>query len=147
MSLQTFIDQTMLAIKKLSDRLENVETRQSNPGALLSLSGWVTWDNQNPSLGILPANSYVVNVRIHVTEAFNSDGTDNLSVGYDADNVAFATNTAVNLTGVKTVTLGTLEGYNATARAVEAYYVNGGSEPTTGKAFVILEYYRVVTQP
>lgn len=137
----------MLVIKRLTEKVEALDVRQQYPGALLSLSGWVTSSNQNPTLGTLPANSYVVNVRIHVTEAFNSDGTDNLSVGYDADNVAFATNTAVNLTGVKTVTLGTLEGYNATARAVEAYYVNGGSEPTTGKAFVILEYYRVVTQP
>jgi hypothetical protein len=110
------------------------------------LQGWVADDATNPSLGTLPADSYVVNVRIQVTELFNSDGDDLISVGYDADNIAFATTTDVSTTGIKTVTLGSLAGYNATARSVEAYYTDTGSAPTTGKALVILEYFRVQTQ-
>lgn len=101
---------------------------------------------QNPGMGTLPAFSYVLRGHIHVTEAFNSDGTDNISVGYDADTDAFITATNVSTTGVKSVMLGTLAGYNAAARNVEAYYVNGGTEPSTGKATVVLEYVRVPVQ-
>lgn len=101
---------------------------------------------QNPPMGVLPAFSYVLRVHIHVTEAFNSDGDDQISVGYDADTDAFATATDVSTTGVKSVTLGTLAGYNATARDVEAYYVNSGTEPTAGKATVVLEYTLVTRQ-
>lgn len=128
-------------IKRVS-RLERIEK-----GGMETLSAWVTSASQNPSMGNLPADTYVFNVRMHPTEAFNSDGTDEIRVGYDGVEAAFATLTDVSTTGVKTVTLGASAGYNATARAVEAYYVNGGTEPTTGKALVILEYYRVVTQP
>lgn len=110
------------------------------------LAVWVADNAQNPSLGTLPAGSYVSAVTIQVTEGFNSDGTDTISVGYDASQTAFATATDVSSTGIATVTLGSEVGYNATSRAVEAYYVNGGSEPTTGKALVILEYYRVPVQ-
>lgn len=108
---------------------------------------WVTKDVQNPVLGILPAGSYVYGAHVHVIQAFNSDGTDGLTVGYDADTDALVTSIDVASTGVKSVTLGALSGYNSVARNVEAYYVNSGTEPTTGKAIVILEFYRVPPSP
>lgn len=98
-------------------------------------------------MGALLAGTYLAAAHVHVTEAFNSDGTDTLTVGYDADPDAFVTSVDVSTTGVKSVTLGALSGYNGTARAVEAYYVNSGTEPTTGKALVILEILRVPKQP
>lgn len=107
------------------------------------LTGWVADDAQNPSIGTLPARSYVTNVVVQVTEAFNSDGDDEITVGYDAAVSAFATAVDVSTTGIKSVTMGTSEGYNGTARSVEAYYSPGGSAPSAGKALVILEYYRV----
>lgn len=110
------------------------------------LAAWVADDKQTASMGKLPANTVVTNVRIQVTEGFNSDGTDNVSCGYTGALEAFATNTAVNTTGIKTVTLGSSAGFNSTARDVNAYYANGGSEPTAGKALVVLEYYRVPEQ-
>lgn len=117
----------------------------SNPNGG-QLVGWAADNAQNPTLGVLPADTYVTGVRIHVTEAFNSDGTDLLSVGYDADADAFATDTDVSTTGVKTVTLGALAGYNGTARTVEAYYVNGGTEPTITSALPVVEYSGVPPQ-
>lgn len=108
---------------------------------------WVTYNSQNPEIGVLPVGSYFVRAHVHVTEAFDSNGADTLTVGYDADTDALITSVDVSSTGVKTVTLGVLQGYNSTARAMEAYYVNGGSEPTVGKALVILEIWKVPTQP
>lgn len=110
------------------------------------LTAWVADDAQNPILGTLPADAYVTTVIIQVTEGFNSDGTDNISVGWDADDDALATATDVTNTGIKTVTAGVSAGYNATSRQIEAYYVNGGTEPTAGKALIIVEFYRVATQ-
>jgi hypothetical protein len=111
-----------------------------------SISVWVADDAQNPSIGVIPANSFVVAVHLHVTEAFDSDGTDEIEVGYGADNNAYATLTDVSTTGVKAVTLGVDEGYSGTERAAEAYYVNGGSEPTVGKALVVIEFFRVLAE-
>lgn len=116
------------------------------PQPLESLQNWVSDDNQNPSLGTLPAYSVVTNVRIQVTESFNSSGTDTISVGYDAATTAFATATDVSTGGIKSPTLGALAGYNGTARDVEAYYVAGGGAPTTGRALVIVEFYRAARE-
>ena len=111
------------------------------------LRAWVADDAQSPNLSTLPANSYVKAVAIQVTEAFNSNGTDTISVGYDADPDAFAKATDVSTAGIKTVKLGVLAGYNGTARAVKAYYVHGGTEPVTGKALVTFEYQLVPGAP
>ena len=117
----------------------------SNP--INRMSVWISKDFQNPELGILPPNSFVVAAHLHVTEAFNSDGTDFIQCGYDADQDFVFANTDVSTTGVKSGGLGAASGYNSTARRLEVYYSNGGSEPTTGKAFVIVEYMRVSKQP
>jgi len=112
-------------------------------GTLHRMHVWLADDTQNGALGTLIKNSFVTKVWIHVTEAFNSDGTNQIRVGYDGDEDAFGTLTNVSTTGMKDVTLGVLAGFNGTQRDVEAYYVNGGSEPTAGKACIILEYYLV----
>ena len=107
---------------------------------------WVADDAQTVFLGKLPRFCYVMRVHLHVTEAFNSDGTDNISVGWTGTTNALATNTDVATTGVKAVTLGANNGYNSTEQIVNAYYTNGGSEPTTGKAIVIVEFMVVPAQ-
>lgn len=112
-------------------------------GIVERMVAWVQFDSQNPSLGVLPAYSVVTGVLIQVVAAFNSDGDDTISVGYDAAPEAYATSTDVSSTGLKAVTSGALVGYNATSRSIEAYYVNSGTEPTEGSAIVVLEFYRV----
>lgn len=116
-------------------------------GDIQAISGWIQDSAQNLPLGTVPAGSYIMVAHCHVTEAFNSDGTDEITVGYDALVNAFATAIDVSSTGIKTVTLGAEGGYEGTTRAAEAYYVNGGSEPTTGKALIIIEFVRVPTSP
>jgi hypothetical protein len=111
------------------------------------LWGWAADTAQNPALGTLPAHSYVLRVHVQVTEAFDSDGTDELTVGYDADPDAYATTIDVSTTGSKTVTLGAGAGYDATSRSVKAYYTNGGTEPTTGAALILVEYATVGVAP
>lgn len=108
--------------------------------SVLSLSGFVSSTQQNPQLGTLPVGAYVIRVQLHVTQAFNSGGTDNIRVGHATDDDAYGTDTDVSTTGIKTVTAGTGVGYDTVARAVDATYTNGGGEPTTGTAHVILEY-------
>ncbi len=110
------------------------------------LVAWLANDVQNPSLGTIPVGSWVVPPLLHVTEAFNSYGTDEIRVGYDSDQDAFGLLPAVDSSGFKNMAAGTLEGYNGTLRAAEAYYINGGSEPTTGKAVVILPYRFLVPE-
>lgn len=110
-------------------------------------SVFVADDFQNPILVRLPGFVVVDKVTIDVTEAFNSDGTDTISIGTDANNVLFGTATDVSTGGLKTVTAGTgLGRYQGTAQVIEAYYVNGGSEPTTGKALVEVYWHRVARQ-
>jgi len=111
------------------------------------LSGWVADNLTNPSLGTLPRHTIVTSVRVYVQEAFNSDGTNQITVGFDGTVSAFATAVDVSTTGVKTVTLGAQAGvYQSTERAVEAYYTAGGSAPTTGRALIVVEYERVARQ-
>lgn len=124
-----------------------IEPQVQTQGIERTLKIWVEDGQQNPTLGNIPANAWVTEVRISVTQAFNSDGSDEIRVGYDSDEDAYATLTAVNTTGKKSVTLGAGANYDTTARVAEAYYVNGGSEPTAGKAIVILKYDRLPPSP
>jgi hypothetical protein len=118
------------------------------PQTMQHLSAWVSDDHTTVTLGEFPAYSVPVNLRIEVTEAFNSSGTDFLTVGFDADAGAYSSAVDVSTTGVKTIAAGgNLYKYAANIqRTVKAYYTPGGSAPTTGKALVILEFYRVARQ-
>jgi hypothetical protein len=99
---------------------------------------WVKHDAQNPSVCTVPAGSFVT-AEVWVKEAFDSDGTDTITVGYDADPDSIVTSIDVSSTGRKTVTYGVEGGYMATSRAIEIYYTNGGSEPNNGEALVVLK--------
>lgn len=106
----------------------------------------VTSSQTNPQLGVLPRGATVIDAIIHCTELFDSDGTDNISIGYDGDPDAYITNKDVSSTGRFSLSEGTLAagsglGYDDTARnGVDATYVNGGSPASTGKAHIIIIY-------
>ena len=112
-----------------------------------TLQAWVADDAQNPSLGNLPAITVPQIPEKVVTEAFDGSGTDEVSVGTDADNDAYSELTDVTTTGAKNPASGVdaLE-YNTAAKAVEAYYVNGGGEPTTGKVLVTMRWHFVLPE-
>ncbi len=105
------------------------------------LQAYLTSSTISATLGVLPARAWVSNVRIHVTQAFNATGTDQITVGHSTDDDAYCTATDVSSTGIKTITLGAGVGYDATARKVVAAYAAGSGAPTTGKAYIILEYF------
>lgn len=100
---------------------------------------WVTSGRQSVLMGTAEKPFYFVAAYVHVTEAFNSDGTDTIIIGDDGDDDGFITSLDVSTTGVKSVTLGAFNGYNSSSRNIRIAYSNGGSEPTTGKAFVMID--------
>lgn len=113
------------------------------PVSTQSLEAWVADDLQTATLGLRPAYTTVTEVLVYVDQAFNSDGTDQITVGYDGAESAFATAVDVSSTGWKTVTLGSGAAYSASGQTAKVYYANGGSEPSTGRALVILRYVPV----
>jgi hypothetical protein len=119
----------------------------AGPFPIESISNWVADDQQNPVIGTVPAGAVITNARLIVTQAFNSDGTDLISIGVDTAETIIAATNDVSTTGTKTLVFGVAVGrYESVDRIVEAYYTNGGSEPTTGRALVTVEFYRVALE-
>jgi hypothetical protein len=119
-----------------------------------STSLQVITDNVNfsaPSRNLitLPAFSVVTGVEVMVLEVFNSDGTDEVSVGLDPlgaaplDPDALALPVDVSTLGTKIVLAGAYLGtlVETWGVVVVATYAAGGSAPTTGLALVTIYYY------
>ena len=83
----------------------------------------------------------------HVTQAFNSSGTDTIVVGSDADPDSIVTSVDVASTGIKTLVLGVSAGYNSLAQQIKIVYSNSGGEPTTGAALFLFETAKVPSSP
>lgn len=111
------------------------------------ISAWITKGRQTVDLGAIPANTYIMRAHCHVLEAFNSSGTDTVTVGSDADPDAIVTSVDVSSVGIKSVTLGVNAGYNGNAQPLKIFYTNSGGEPTTGAALIILEAVKVPSSP
>lgn len=107
-----------------------------------TLSGWVKFGAQTLTLGTLPAYSLVTRVTIIVADfAFNSSGTDQITVGHDAGNNYYAPAADVSVAYTRVDATSTAwSTFNSVSRVAKAYYVNGGTEPTVGEALVVLEY-------
>lgn len=111
------------------------------------ISAWITYGRQTVDLQALPADTYIMRVHCHVTQAFNSDGTDTIVVGSDANPDSIVESVDVSTTGIKTLTLGVNAGFNADAQQIKIVYSAGGSAPTTGKALFIFETLRTPPTP
>ena len=123
-----------------------IPQRDTQPRANMErLVKWVDKDDTTVTMGILRAPYYIHAVHIHVTEAFDGSGTDTIVVGHSGDTDAFSTATNVESIGVKSPTLGANNGYNGTSYTVDA--VLDSTNATTGKALVVLEYWRVPQSP
>lgn len=118
---------------------------QLNLATIGILNAWVYYTNDGVSrtIGTLPADSYVFDVEIHVTEAFDDTGTDVIEVGWDADNNALSVSQTVELAGVFTPTAGANRGYNSASQTVKAYYNGSNSDAAAGKALVVVRYAQV----
>lgn len=122
---------------------------QNNLQVMGRLEGWVEFgdDGVAVTLGTKPADAFVYETLIHVTEAFDSGTSDLMTIGWDSDPDALATSQSVATTGIKTPTAGASEGYSAAQQTVKAYYASTGTAPTAGKALVVVFFFQVTTSP
>lgn len=119
-------------------------------GAMEHLSVWLSSSTQFAQLGRLVPDAYYVRAEIHTTEAWNSSGTDEIRCGAGSAGsvtTVLFTLTDVAATGFDTPTLGARRGYDASGQTYNCEYVNGGTEPSTGKSLVTIEFYRGPTSP
>lgn len=114
------------------------------------LHAWLADNAQGPvTLGYIPQYAIVQSVGIWVEEAFNSDGTDEIRIGGTGDAARYCAYTDVSTTGNKTPAAPAtpLPRMYTPGDAVVANYANGGSEPTTGKAVVWIEFFPIKVTP
>jgi len=117
------------------------------PSSLQVANIVLPYDVSSWNLIALPQRSVVSKVEVLVIQAFNSDGTDEISVGLDADLDALALPVDVSTLGSKVVLagayLGTMVGdwLHALGATVVLTYTAGGSAPTTGMALVTVYHY------
>lgn len=111
------------------------------------LAAWVTYNAGTVVLGSPQTPFFIDRINLHVQQAFNAGTSNNISVGYTGSQQAFGTNTSVGTTGRKTVTMGSAEGLNTTARTITAYYAQTGAAATAGKAFVEIFFTRTPPVP
>lgn len=124
------------------------------------LYGWIgvptgTATTSTVTLGVLPKNAAVVEAKAIVTTGFGAGSplappatTSTLKVGTDSgssDQVAAATSlktdaeTPAMITGTVALTEGSAP-FSATARTIKATYTRNGTQPTQGKALVLIRY-------
>jgi hypothetical protein len=95
------------------------------------------------SIGMLPANAYIVDIVIAVSTAFNATGDDKIYIGTSADYDKFVNGAAVTAAGFATVTkLAAAAGVQSATAQTEifAQYIPGGTDATAGAALINVMY-------
>lgn len=132
-------------------QIQITQSTGKNQRVTYALEGWITHDaaSDTLTLGVLPANAIVTDVFIWTQEAFNSDGTDEVCVGYTGTVEAYGVDVDVASTGVESVTLGTTSRtVDATTRTVQAYYhTSDATNLTTGEAHVMIVWIQATVNP
>lgn len=106
--------------------------------------GWLTFGVQTLDLGVLPAHCMVENVKVTITQLFDSSGTDAVTIGYTGGTTAYVDTIDVDALGTWDIPVGY---YETVGRDLKAYYLNGGGEPTQGKALITVTCYPVTVSP
>ena len=130
----------------------------SLPAPVQYASAWVTSGTQTVTVGSIPQYAVVTMVRVYVNTVFNGSVANTIQVGYTGADAALAGNTTMSdgSTGWVTLTAGTYcTSWAApnvcppldTSRVIVAKHIKGGTEPTTGKALVIVEYQPAPATP
>lgn len=98
-------------------------------------------DTTVKTLGMLPRGAQIIQVFVDVTTAFNSSGTDLLSVGKSGTNNHFINALDVSTTGRKSPTLTNVPGtIGASDIAVVGIYAQSVADASTGSATVTIQY-------
>lgn len=94
------------------------------------------------ALFTIPDTAVIVQWIINVTTAFNSSGTDLVSIGVSGTAGKFALSVDVAATGLKTtgVVLTQVGNAQSGAQAVLGAYTQGVADATTGALFIIVQY-------
>lgn len=90
------------------------------------------------TIGAMPPAARLVGIEIEVLTGFNSDGSNLLSIGHDADNTAYTQ--GIDVSTARTVKLALIKPAESVVRVVKAYYTAGGSAATAGNADVTVKY-------
>lgn len=120
------------------------------PPAVGYISVWLSVATQSATVGVVPPKALIREAGILVTQAFNSDGTDMITIGGSGNANRYADSTDVSTTGNKTLTAGSTATPPASSPGgdtIVTAYTKGGSTPTTGKALVWMTYMLVPTSP
>ena len=106
--------------------------------------GLLDFANQSVELGPLPPYYLVLRAVVWVNVAFNSSGTDQIRLSTTADPTGNRLGAAVDVSAAGALfPAAGWQAHAAGAATAAAYYDNGGTEPTAGKATVVLEYITV----
>jgi hypothetical protein len=125
-------------------------TAAAVPQEVLRYTAWVDVNNKTVVLGQIPDNTTVWDAALYVQQAFDSDGTDRVTVGWDGVTEAIVKSAAMSdvaTTGDRPILFGDYfrqyQGPTLTQpRTLKAYYVAGGSAPTQGKVRVTVLLHR-----
>lgn len=94
------------------------------------------------TVGYLPSNSIITEIKVIVGTAFNAGGNDYIDIGDSSTAAKFADNVNVASTGQATVTElnngAVLDSTNPTE--IKAVYVPDGTTPSAGSGYVVIEY-------
>jgi len=140
---------TPIAVKHGGTGGSTAQAAQKSVQALGRLEGWVEYtdDGVAVSLGVLPADSFVIDVVVHVTTAFNGAGAKEIEVGWSSDADALGVAFDVSSTGVGYPTVGANDGYNSTQQNVEVLFTDTGGTATAGKVIVLIYFAQVTSEP
>lgn len=99
-------------------------------------------DGSTLTMGVIPANSVIINAGVVVTEAFNAGTTNVLDIGTSADGDGIATDLALGTVGrVGADEMATSNDLFSTSEVTITCTVDlTGTAATTGQAYVHLEY-------
>ena len=99
-------------------------------------------DTTAVTVGYLPANSHIIDMKVAVATAFDAGGADYIDIGSASVANAYADNVNVASTGQATVTQATVGSIISSTNPsqIKAVYVPAGSTPTAGAAYVTIVY-------
>lgn len=99
-------------------------------------------DTTAVTVGYLPANSHIIDIKVAVATAFDAGGADYIDIGDSSTANKFADNVNVASTGQASVTQAYVGSVLSTTAPTEiqAVYVPAGSTPTAGASYVTIVY-------
>jgi hypothetical protein len=93
------------------------------------------------TLGTIPGSSIITKCWIYTHDAFNSSGTDQISLGTSGNHGQFSGLVDVSVAFTLNQPAGVAP-FASASLVAQAYYTAGGTAPTVGEAICLLEYRR-----